>query len=207
MVTINTKTNIFDSYVLCESIGEGMTGKVYKTIHKQSGLNYAVKVICKHAMDEDELIAIHTEISILSEVNHPNIVQLFEAYETDEKLYLVMELMQGGELFDRIVELECFTEFEAKEILLLIIDAVDYCHQHDIIHRDLKPENILYESSDEDSVMKISDFGLARFMPDSGFATTACGSPCYVAPERLSIKGYGKEVDVWSVGIIMYILL
>jgi len=158
-------------------------------------------------MGEDELESLYNEIDIQAEIDHPNIIKLFEVYETDDHIYLILELMKGGELFDRIVDLEFFTEKEAKEVILPIIDAVNYCHELDIIHRDLKPENLLYESEDEGALIKISDFGLARFLSASNFATTACGTPGYVAPEILMSKKYGKEVDVWSIGIIMYILL
>jgi calcium/calmodulin-dependent protein kinase I len=184
-----------------------MDGIVYKAYNLSTKEKVAIKVIQKAGVDSEEMDNLHTEISILSELDHPNIVKLYEAFETDEKLFLVMELMQGGELFDRIVENECFTEDEAKQVMMPIIDAVEYCHSHDIIHRDLKPENLLYETTDEFSLVKITDFGVARFMPKSCFATTACGTPGYTAPEIIMGKGYGKEVDVWSIGIIMYILL
>lgn len=124
-------------------------------------------------MDEEELAALSNEIHILSEVDHPNIIRLIEAYETDEELYIVLELMKGGELFDRIVEKEYFSENEAKEVILPIFDAVNYCHELNIIHRDLKPENLLYESSDDGSLIKISDFGIARYIPTSTLASTA----------------------------------
>ena len=118
-----------------------------------------------------------------------------------------MEIMTGGELFDRIIEKESYTEHEAVETIKPIIDAIHYCHEMGIVHRDLKPENLLYESKDEGSVIKISDFGLARFVSSDSFATTACGTPGYVAPEIVSGTGYGKEVDFWSIGVIIYILL
>lgn len=117
-----------------------------------------------------------------------------------------MEFMEGGELFDRIVEKANYTEKEAAETIRPIIDAIRYCHELDIIHRDLKPENLLYDSSSENATIKISDFGLARFVMGE-LATTACGTPSYVAPEMLSGKAYGKEVDYWSIGIILYIML
>ena len=114
--------------------------------------------------------------------------------------------MEGGELFDRIVEKANYTEKEAAETIRPIIDAIWYCHELEIIHRDLKPENLLYDSTSENATIKISDFGLARFIMGE-LATTACGTPSYVAPEMLSGKAYGKEVDYWSIGIILYIML
>lgn len=142
----------------------------------------------------------------MSEVDHPNVVKLYEIFDEGNVLYLVMELMSGGELFDRIVEKEAYTEKQAAETLKPIVDAIRYCHENGIIHRDLKPENLLYESEDDLSVIKISDFGLARFVQGE-LATTACGTPGYVAPETISGKGYGKEVDYWSIGVILYIML
>lgn len=201
MVNINKSQKIQEFYAFEELLGEGMDGEVRKAIHLTSGQEFAVKIITKSAMGEDELLALNNEINILSEIDHPNIVKFYEAFETDEKLYLVLELMQGGELFDRIVENEFFTEKEAKEVLTPVIDALQYCHEMGIIHRDLKPENLLYENTDECSLLKISDFGLARFLPSSSFASTACGTPGYVAPEIIMGKRYGKEVDVWSIGI------
>lgn len=117
-----------------------------------------------------------------------------------------MELMNGGELFDRIVEKEAYSEKEAASTIKPIVDAIRYCHENGIIHRDLKPENLLYESEESTSIIKITDFGLARFVQEE-LATTACGTPGYIAPEIVEGKGYGKEVDYWSIGIILYIML
>lgn len=110
-------------------------------------------------------------------------------------MYLVMEIMTGGELFDWIVEKEAYTEAEAVETIRPIIDALHYCHEMGIIHRDLKPENLLYETKDDGSIVKIGDFGLARFVTPGSYATTACGTPGYVAPEIIRGEKYGKEVD------------
>lgn len=139
-------------------------------------------------------------------MDHPNVVVLKEIFDEGDVLYLVMELMSGGELFDRIVEKESYSEKEAAETIRPIVDAIRYCHENDIIHRDLKPENLLYTSSEETAFIKITDFGLARFV-ENEFATTACGTPGYVAPEIIEGKGYGKPVDYWSIGIILYIML
>ena len=116
-----------------------------------------------------------------------------------------MELMEGGELFDRIVEKEHYSEKEAADTIRPLVDTIRYCHSMGIVHRDLKPENLLYGSRDGQAILKISDFGLARFVQGE-LATTACGTPGYVAPEIIFGKGYGQEVDYWSVGVILYIL-
>lgn len=158
-------------------------------------------------MGEDDEDSVHNEVKILSEMDHPSVVKLFEIYDEPECMYLVFEIMTGGELFDRVVEKENYSEKEASDTIRPIVDAIRYCHDLGIVHRDLKPENLLYESESEDAIIKISDFGLARFLHNNSFATTACGTPGYVAPEILEGKGYGKEVDYWSIGIILYILL
>lgn len=118
-----------------------------------------------------------------------------------------MDLMTGGELFDRIVSKDHYNEQEAKETLKQIVVAIKYCHENNIVHRDLKPENILYQSPNDDSIIKIADFGLATMLKSNQLLTVACGTPGYVAPEVLKGLAYGKEVDMWSIGVILYILL
>lgn len=117
-----------------------------------------------------------------------------------------MELVTGGELFDRIVEKGSYSEKDAADLIKQVLSAVAYMHEEGVVHRDLKPENLLYYSPDADSKIMISDFGLSK-MEDSGVMATACGTPGYVAPEVLAQKPYGKAVDVWSIGVISYILL
>lgn len=146
------------------------------------------------------------EVDILSQIDHPNVVKLYEIFDEDDCIYLVLELMVGGELFERIVEKESYTEKEASDTIRPIVDAIRYCHSLGIIHRDLKPENLLYMTEEEGSNIKITDFGLARFVMDE-MATTACGTPNYVAPEIILGNGYSKEVDYWSIGVIIYIML
>lgn len=115
--------------------------------------------------------------------------------------------MEGGELFDRIIEKEHYSEKEAAETIKPILDSIRYCHQNEIIHRDLKPENLLYETFDEYSSIKISDFGASRFCEKDTMASTAIGTPSFMAPEIIQGSGYGKEVDYWSIGVILYIML
>jgi len=142
----------------------------------------------------------------MSQIDHPNIVKLYEVYDEKTKLYLVLEMMTGGELFDRIVEKESYNEAEAAMVVRPMVDAIRYCHAMGVVHRDLKPENLLYSSPQPDAIIKISDFGLAKVISND-LMTTACGTPGYVAPEILSGKGYDMSVDYWSIGVIMYVLL
>eukprot|EP00102_Acyrthosiphon_pisum_P019292 XP_016656502.1 PREDICTED: calcium/calmodulin-dependent protein kinase type 1 isoform X2 [Acyrthosiphon pisum] len=166
---------------------------------------YAVKIIDKKALKGKE-DSLDNEIKVLRRLTHPNIVQLLETFEDKSKVYLIMELVTGGELFDRIVQKGSYTEKDAAHLIRQVLGAVDYMHEQGVVHRDLKPENLLYYSTDDDSKIMISDFGLSK-IEDSGVMATACGTPGYVAPEVLAQKPYGKAVDVWSIGVISYILL
>ena len=198
--------SVEDKYVLKELLGTGAFSEVRLADSKDKpGLMFAVKIIDKKALKGKE-DSLENEIKVLRRLKHPNIVQLLETFEDKHKVYLVMELVTGGELFDRIVEKGSYTEKDASGLIRQVLEAVDYMHVQGVVHRDLKPENLLYYSPDEDSKIMISDFGLSK-MEDSGIMATACGTPGYVAPEVLAQKPYGKAVDVWSIGVISYILL
>uniref|UniRef100_I3MRM4 calcium/calmodulin-dependent protein kinase n=1 Tax=Ictidomys tridecemlineatus TaxID=43179 RepID=I3MRM4_ICTTR len=144
---------------------------------------------------------------LVSRIKHENIVALEDIYESPNHLYLVMQLVSGGELFDRIVEKGFYTEKDASTLIRQVLDAVYYLHRMGIVHRDLKPENLLYYSQDEESKIMISDFGLSKMEGKGDVMSTACGTPGYVAPEVLAQKPYSKAVDCWSIGVIAYILL
>ncbi|VDD90758.1 unnamed protein product [Enterobius vermicularis] len=171
----------------------------------ENGKQVAVKCIEKKALKGKEE-ALENEIRVLRRLQHPNIIQLYGTYDEKDYVYLVMELVTGGELFDRIVAKGSFTEQDASNLMKQVLEAVAFMHQNGVVHRDLKPENLLYYNKDEDSKIMISDFGLSK-TEDSGAMATACGTPGYVAPEVLQQKPYGKAVDVWSIGVIAYILL
>jgi len=147
-----------------------------------------------------------TNQSYYCRLKHANIVALLEVFEDKTKVFLVMDLVTGGELFDRIVEKGSYSEKDAADLIKQVLSAVAYMHEEGVVHRDLKPENLLYYSPDVESKIMISDFGLSK-MEESGVMATACGTPGYVAPEVLAQKPYGKAVDVWSIGVISYILL
>jgi len=198
--------DIKDKYLFEKTLGQGSFGEVKKLKNKTTGEELAVKIINKSDMQQEDLLALQTEVEILSQIDHPNVVKLFEVWEDKLKFFMVMEIMTGGELFDRIVEKDHYSEKEAADTIRPIVDAIRYCHKMGVAHRDLKPENLLYATRDPHSIIKISDFGLAKIY-DSSLMTTQCGTPSYVAPEVLEGKGYDEAVDFWSIGIILYILL
>ena len=130
-----------------------------------------------------------------------------EYFDTEKHLYLVLDYVEGGELFDRIVDAGSFTEADASRITRQMVEAIQYLHESNIVHRDLKPENLLFKARDNVDEITVTDFGLAKIANDAASLKTACGTPNYVAPEILFQRGYGKEVDVWSLGVILFILL
>jgi len=175
---------------------------------KPSGESFAVKIIDKQAAtnaDTDDA-KLKQEVEILKRAKHPNIIQLIEEFETSQKLYLVMELVTGGELFDKLVAKGQYSERDACVITRKICGAIAYLHSIGIAHRDLKPENLLLKEGDDTDVM-LSDFGLSKLFGEEQIMKTACGTPYYVAPEVLNATGYDKEVDLWSIGVITYLLL
>jgi len=160
----------------------------------------------KKSMDHDLIISIRREITNLKKVAHPNIMKLYGVFEDNDELYLVMELIEGQELFDKIVERGHYTEKDASNIIRQVIDAIAYLHSQGIAHRDLKPENLLSSGDNENEIIKVADFGLSKNFSEDKLQTS-CGSPTYVAPEVLNSDSYDKSVDMWSIGVIIYILL
>mmetsp|Transcript_9522 Transcript_9522/g.29003 ORF Transcript_9522/g.29003 Transcript_9522/m.29003 type:complete len:285 (+) Transcript_9522:147-1001(+) len=155
-----------------------------------------------------KLALVKTEVDILKKVNHPYIVRCYDVIEEHDKIYFFMELMRGGELFDTIVRKGNFSEADAIVITIKLISAVKHLHDLGIAHRDLKPENMLMTDTSENAECKITDFGLSKFFDEqSTVMQTPCGTPGYIAPEVLRMKGYTKACDVWSLGVIVYILL
>jgi calcium/calmodulin-dependent protein kinase I len=199
--------DIEKAYDLKTELGRGAFSIVYLAVQKASGQQFAVKVINKKDLGKDYEKNLKMEVDILKKVNHPNIIALKELFDTPDKLYLIMELVTGGELFDKIVEKGSYTEHEAAQLVRKIVSAVEYLHNLGIVHRDLKPENLLLKSQDNDLEIAIADFGLSKIVGQQMMMQTACGTPSYVAPEVLNASGYGKEVDMWSIGVITYILL
>lgn len=206
MENIFQQGNIKSKYEFDITLGKGAFGEVCKIINKDNGEEFACKVMNKSELQPEDMLAIQSEVEILIQLDHPNVVKLHEVWEDKTKFYMVMELMTGGELFDRIVERDHFSEKEASDIIRPLVDAINYCHKLGVAHRDLKPENLLFASKDSNSIIKISDFGLAK-THENNLMTTQCGTPSYVAPEIIAGQGYNQQVDVWSIGIILYIML
>ncbi|XP_051685584.1 calcium/calmodulin-dependent protein kinase type 1 isoform X1 [Oryctolagus cuniculus] len=197
--------DIRDIYDFRDVLGTGAFSEVILAEDKRTQKLVAIKCIAKKALEGKEG-SMENEIAVLHKIKHPNIVALDDIYESGGHLYLVMQLVSGGELFDRIVEKGFYTERDASRLIFQVLDAVKYLHDLGIVHRDLKPENLLYYSLDEDSKIMISDFGLSKMEDPGSVLSTACGTPGYVAPEVLAQKPYSKAVDCWSIGVIAYIL-
>lgn len=200
------ESDVRKKYDFKRTLGTGAFSEVVLAEDKsERGKLVAIKCIdrCGLLGKEESL---ENEIQVLRRLSHPNIVQLLDVFDDKAHVYLVMELVTGGELFDRIVQKGSYTEKDASNLIKQVLEGVDYMHDRGVVHRDLKPENLLYYSPDPDSKIMISDFGLSK-TEESGTMATACGTPGYVAPEVLAQQPYGKEVDCWSIGVISYILL
>ncbi|KAJ8369123.1 hypothetical protein SKAU_G00091510 [Synaphobranchus kaupii] len=193
------------NYRLLKTIGKGNFAKVKLARHILTGREVAIKIIDKTQLNPTSLQKLFREVRIMKGLNHPNIVQLFEVIETDKTLYLIMEYASGGEVFDYLVSHGRMKEKEARAKFRQIVSAVHYCHQKNIVHRDLKAENLLL---DADSNIKIADFGFSNEFTLGNKLDTFCGSPPYAAPELFQGKKYdGPEVDIWSLGVILYTLV
>lgn len=195
--------NIQDIFEFMEELGSGAFSEVYMAKEKKTGKLFAMKCVKKKQKRD---LNLENEIAVLRRIKHENVVGMEDFYESRTHYYLVMELVSGGELFDRILDRGVYSERDASKVIQQVLQAVEYLHENGIVHRDLKPENLLYYSQDEDSKIMISDFGLSK-MVDNGIMSTACGTPGYVAPEVLAQKPYSRAVDCWSIGVITYILL
>ncbi|KAI9350474.1 kinase-like domain-containing protein [Zopfochytrium polystomum] len=193
------------NYTLVETLGVGSFGKVKLGVHSVTGHKVAMKIVNRKRIANMDMVGrVKREIQYLKQLRHPHIIKLYEVITTPTDIIMVIEYA-GGELFNYIVERGRMTEDDARRFFQQIICAVEYCHKRKIVHRDLKPENVLL---DEWNQVKIADFGLSNIMSDGDFLKTSCGSPNYAAPEVISGKLYeGPEVDVWSCGVILYVML
>eukprot|EP00049_Salpingoeca_infusionum_P008510 m.140436 g.140436 ORF g.140436 m.140436 type:complete len:1428 (-) comp14034_c0_seq4:366-4649(-) len=203
------ETMIEETYTIHEQLGDGNFAEVYRCTRNDSGMEYAIKVVDKaRLIGRREKKMVQQEVEIMQRVDHPHIIKLFYTHETKTNIYLVLELVKGGDLFDRVVEAGRFTEADASKLIHHLASAVAYLHSMNIVHRDLKPENILV-AQDElgNDVLKLADFGLSMVVTEKLY--TVCGTPTYVAPEIVSEDGdgYGLEIDAWAMGVITYIML
>ncbi|PLB41733.1 serine/threonine-protein kinase [Aspergillus candidus] len=194
-----------DQYQTIRILGEGSFGKVKLAIHQPSGRQVALKIISRRKLLSRDMVGrVEREIQYLQLLRHPHIIKLYTVIATKADIVMVLEYAER-ELFDYLVKRGRCNDSEARKFFQQIICAVEYCHRHKIVHRDLKPENLLIDSNKN---VKIADFGLSNIMTDGNFLKTSCGSPNYAAPEVISGKLYaGPEVDVWSCGVILYVLL
>jgi calcium-dependent protein kinase len=201
----------FEYYDEIKVLGEGSFGKVFKVIHKISKVPRAMKVInkSKASMSDEEEKALINEIDILKSLDHPNIIKVYEYFNTKKKLYIISELCTGGELFDKIQGDKYFNEKVAAHVMRQLLSCVHFCHLSSIIHRDLKPENILIESEEECKkeffTIKVIDFGTSEIKKNS-MLNKRIGTPFYIAPEVLG-NSYNEKCDLWSCGVILYILI
>jgi len=200
----------FQRFILLEKIGFGGFATVHKGFDQLNNSLVAIKEVDRtQYLPADS--SLEREVYILSEVDHSNILKLICTYVTPLKVFIVTELAAGGELLERIVEQGKFSEKDARSVIRQVLKGVEYLHMRKVVHRDLKLENILLSDQTPQAIVKIADFGLARFFADNSELRTVCGSPLYVAPEILDIgmssETYTPAVDMWSVGVILFILL
>eukprot|EP00877_Chromochloris_zofingiensis_P004633 jgi/Chrzof1/14170/Cz08g28020.t1 len=205
-----TVQDFLERFEVGETVGAGGFAVVKRGRDKLTGEPVAIKVVDKsrYAAGDNSL---EREIQVLCKVDHPNCIKLYAVYITPRKVYLVTELVTGGELLDRVTDKGNYTEKDAAYIIRQILKGVQYLHAHGIVHRDLKLENMVMLNEADDSPVKIADFGLSKFFSSDNVLSTMCGSPQYVAPEVLGVgdglKEYSPAVDMWSVGVILFILL
>lgn len=204
----NPRNVIFNKYEMGKVLGQGNFAKVYHCKNLSENESVAIKVIKKERLKKERLVKqIKREVSVMRLVRHPHIVELKEVMATKGKIFLVVEYVKGGELFNKVAKGK-LNEDVARKYFQQLISAVDFCHSRGVTHRDLKPENLLL---DENEDLKVSDFGLSALPEqrrEDGMLLTPCGTPAYVAPEVLKKKGYdGSKADLWSCGVILYALL
>lgn len=203
-----TRTRV-GKYELGKTIGEGSFAKVKVAKNVETGDVVAIKILDREQVLRHKMVEqLKREISTMKLIKHPNVIKIFEVMASKTKICIVIEFVDGGELFDKIAKHGRLREDEARRYFQQLINAVDYCHSRGVFHRDLKPENLLLDSH---GVLKVSDFGLSALsqqLQGDGLLHTACGTPNYVAPEVLKDKGYdGTASDVWSCGVILYVLM
>nr|CDJ86356.1 Serine threonine protein kinase-related domain containing protein [Haemonchus contortus] len=199
------QTQYCGPYKLEKTLGKGQTGLVKTGTHCITGRKVAIKIVNKEKLSDSVLQKVEREIAIMKLIEHPHVLHLYDVYENKKYLYLLLEHVSGGELFDYLVRKGRLMSKEARKFFRQIISALDFCHAHNICHRDLKPENLLL---DERNNIKVADFGMASLQVEGSMLETSCGSPHYACPEVIRGEKYdGRKADVWSCGVILYALL
>eukprot|EP01117_Protostelium_nocturnum_P007098 TRINITY_DN2544_c0_g1_i1.p1 TRINITY_DN2544_c0_g1~~TRINITY_DN2544_c0_g1_i1.p1 ORF type:complete len:375 (-),score=122.20 TRINITY_DN2544_c0_g1_i1:39-1163(-) len=202
------KKKLEDYYEVKHVIGSGSSSIVHLGIRKKTGEEVAIKIINKLDIPEEQRDSLHNEIDCLNRGNHhANIIQLRDVFEDRRRLVLVLELMSGGHLLEHIQKRKWYSEKEAGVLMRKIMEGVAYLHKNGVVHRDLKPENLLFSNRTDELVIKIADFGFARYVPGDGTMTSICGTPAFLAPEIAKEQHYNKSVDIWSLGVVLYIML
>mmetsp|Transcript_22174 Transcript_22174/g.30948 ORF Transcript_22174/g.30948 Transcript_22174/m.30948 type:complete len:611 (-) Transcript_22174:47-1879(-) len=202
------KSALHQKYKIKEVIGRGHFSIVKRCIDRKSGESLALKCINKSKLKEKDHRWLESEIEILTAVKHTNICRLVEVFQTQKMCYLVLELLQGGDLLERVADDHNFSDNDAADVIRTVAGVLDYLHSMGIIHRDLKPQNLVYRSDARGAQLVVTDFGLSKFLKGGATHTkTACGTPLYLAPEVIMGNGYGKECDLWSLGVMTYVLL
>lgn len=196
-----------DFYEILERIGSGKFSDVYLAKERITDFKWAVKIIDKTHLNDAEKELLRSEISILKLLNHPNVVEMKEVFEDKIKMYVVLELAEGGELFERIRQKRVFSEYMAYHVTKQLIETIKYLHEMGIVHRDIKPENILLSDNSDLPTIKLADFGLSKLVGPEDTLDVPCGTLGYVAPEVLMMRRYGKEVDMWSIGVVLYLMV
>ena len=200
------KENIFSTYSIKYEIGSGSFGRVVAAVHNLTNESRAIKIINKYSIRDEEMRSkIMNEVDIMKRLDHPNIVKLYEFHEDEFNLYLIMDLCTGGELLESILTNKCFSEYQAADYMKQLISTVVYMHSLHIVHRDLKPENMLIENA-KSSNIKLIDFGASIYYASKKPMTLRVGTVSYIAPEVINQK-YTEKCDIWSCGVIMYLLL
>ncbi|MDR3736442.1 MAG: protein kinase [Acidobacteriaceae bacterium] len=200
--------NLLDFYDLKESLGKGKFGTVRAATHKKTGKRVAIKVMKKSAMTPQDVELVKQEIEILKMCQHPNLIKMLDVFENIEHIYIVMEVLEGGDLFSYLEKRRFrLPEQRAAKIIHSLAAGLYYLHSYGIVHRDIKPENVLMVSKSEESDVKIVDFGLSKMVGPNQLCNEPFGTLSYVAPEVLQQKPYGKAVDVWSLGILAYLMM
>ncbi|XP_043571398.1 serine/threonine-protein kinase Chk2 [Chiloscyllium plagiosum] len=218
---LNLPKEFRDKYIISKPLGSGVCGEVKLAFEKANCKKVAVKIVHKpkfaqlvsergDAAAKCSTSNVATEVEILKKLDHPCIIKIEEVFDFEDSFYIVLDLMEGGELFDRVVRSKGLKEQTTKLLFYQMLLAVQYLHENNITHRDLKPENVLLANNEENCLIKITDFGLSKILGETSLMKTLCGTPTYLAPEVLlgaGAGGYSKAVDCWSLGVILFICL